>query len=91
MSGSDKLISDMVAKEAVATKRKLWSRCLAKIKKLLILRQKEKNLTFGTWGVKNCLRQRKRSWKNMQNLVGYQPRSMLFGGVDEEILGCIHD
>jgi hypothetical protein len=22
---------------------------------------------------------------------GYQPRSMLFGGVDEEILGCIHD
>jgi hypothetical protein len=22
---------------------------------------------------------------------GYQPRSMLFGGVDEEILGCIRD
>ena len=22
---------------------------------------------------------------------GYQPGSMLFGGVDEEILGCIHD
>jgi hypothetical protein len=22
---------------------------------------------------------------------GYQPRSMLFGGVDKEILGCIHD
>jgi hypothetical protein len=22
---------------------------------------------------------------------GYQPRSMLFGGVDEEILGCIPD
>jgi hypothetical protein len=22
---------------------------------------------------------------------GYQHRSMLFGGVDEEILGCIHD
>jgi hypothetical protein len=23
--------------------------------------------------------------------AGYQPRSMLFGGVDEEILGCIPD
>ena len=22
---------------------------------------------------------------------GYQPRSMLFGGVDEEIMGCIRD
>jgi hypothetical protein len=29
--------------------------------------------------------------KEFAIFCGYQPGSMLFGGVDEEILGCIHD
>jgi hypothetical protein len=29
--------------------------------------------------------------KEFAMACGYQPGSMLFGGVDEEILGCIHD
>jgi hypothetical protein len=24
-------------------------------------------------------------------LCGYQPGALVFGGVDEEVLGCIHD
>jgi hypothetical protein len=30
-------------------------------------------------------------FKDFAISCGYQPGSMLFGGVDEEILGCIHD
>jgi hypothetical protein len=58
MSGIDKLISDMVTEEIVATVE-VWPQRLTRGKKLLMLCQK--NLTCGTWEVRNCPRQRKRS------------------------------
>jgi hypothetical protein len=59
MSGIDKLISDMVTEETVATVEEDMAAVLDKGKTLLMLRRK--NLTFGTWEVRNCPRQRKRS------------------------------
>jgi hypothetical protein len=70
MSGIDKLISDMVAEEAVATAEEIVAAVPGKDKEVVDASSKGKKLTFVTWGVKNYLRQRKRSWKNMQNLAG---------------------
>jgi hypothetical protein len=61
MLGIDKLISDMVIEETAATVEENMAAVPGKGKKLLILRQKKKNLTFSTWEVRNCPRQRKRS------------------------------
>jgi hypothetical protein len=41
--------------------RKTWPQSLARGRKLLMLRRKRKVLTFGTWEVRNCPRQIKRS------------------------------
>jgi hypothetical protein len=45
--------------------RRSWPRCLIKGRRLLMLLQKKRTLTFGTWWVKNCPRLRRRSYRNM--------------------------
>jgi hypothetical protein len=61
MSGIDKLISDMVTEETVVTAEENMAAVPDKWKKLWILFWEEKVLTFGTWVVRNCLRQIKRN------------------------------
>ena len=70
MSGIDKLISDMVAEEAVAAAEEIVATVPSKDKEVADTSSKGKGFDLRHLGVKNCLRQRKRSWKNMQNLVG---------------------
>jgi hypothetical protein len=70
MSGIDKLISDMVAEEAVATAEEIVAAVPGKYKEIADTSSKGNEFDLWHQGVKNCLRQRKRSWKNMQNLVG---------------------
>jgi hypothetical protein len=48
MLGIDKLLSDMAAEEIARLQRRSWSQCLTKGKRLLILVQKKKILTFET-------------------------------------------
>jgi hypothetical protein len=61
MSGIDKLISNMVAEETVVTAEENMVVVPDKGKKLLKLLWEKKVLTFGTWVVKNCPRQIRRS------------------------------
>ena len=56
MSGIDKLISDMVAEEAVATAEEIVVAVPGKDKEVVDASSKGKKLTFVTWGVKNYLR-----------------------------------
>ena len=70
MSGIDKLISDMVAEEAVATVEEIVAVVPSKDKEITDTSSKGNEFDLRHLGVKNCLRPRKRSWKNMQNLVG---------------------
>jgi hypothetical protein len=61
MSGIDKLISDMLTEETVVIAEENMATVPDKGKKLLMLLWKKKVLTFGTWVVRNCPRQIKRS------------------------------
>jgi hypothetical protein len=61
MSGIDKLISDMVAKEAVATVEEIVVVVPGKDKEVDDTLSKGKEFDLRHLGVKNCLRQRKRS------------------------------
>jgi hypothetical protein len=70
MLGIDKLISDMVAEEEVATTEEIMAAVPGKDKEVADTSSKGKEFDLRHLGAKNCLRQRKRSWKNMQNLVG---------------------
>jgi hypothetical protein len=83
MSGIDKLISDMAAEEAIAPVEEI----------VAAADTSSKGKEFDLWH----LRGQELSEADKEELVeyakscGYQPGSMLFGGVDEEILGCICD
>ena len=61
LSGIDKLLLDMAVEETATTEEKVMAAVSDKGKRLLMLFQKKKILTFGTWWVKNCPRLRKRS------------------------------
>jgi hypothetical protein len=65
LSGIDKLLLDMAAEETSAAAEKVMTTVPDKGKRLLILLQKKKILTFGTWWVKNCLRLTRRRYRNM--------------------------
>jgi hypothetical protein len=56
----------------------------------LILCQKEKNLTSAPGG-QELSEAEKEELEEYAKSCGYQLGSMLFGGVDQEILGCILD
>jgi hypothetical protein len=60
MSGIDKLISDMVAEEAVATAEEIMAAVPGKDKEVADTLLKGKEFDLRHLGVKNCLRQRKR-------------------------------
>jgi hypothetical protein len=79
MSGINKLISDMDVEEAVATAEEIAVAVPGKDKEVADTSSKGKGFDLRHLGVKNCLRQRKRSWKNMQNLVGtsWDPSSLV--------------
>jgi hypothetical protein len=64
MSGIDKLLLDMAVEETTAVVEKVMVAVPDKGKRLLMLLQKKRTLTFRTWWVKNCPRLR-RSYENM--------------------------
>jgi hypothetical protein len=64
LSGIDKLLLDMAAEETAVVAKKVMATVPDKGKRLLMLLQKKRTLTFGTCWVKNCPRLR-RSYRNM--------------------------
>jgi hypothetical protein len=81
----DKLISDVaVEKEVVAT---------ISDKGKEIDETSLEGVNFDLWhlGGQQLSEEDKSELREFAISCGYQPRSVLFGGVDEEILGCIRD
>jgi hypothetical protein len=91
MSGIDKLISDMVAKETVVAVEESMAAMPDKGKKVVDTSLGEKGFDLWHLGGQELSEADKEELKEYGISCSYQPRSMLFGGVDEEILGCIHD
>lgn len=91
MSGIDKLISDMVAEKAVATAEENVAMVPGKGKEVANTSSKEKEFDLRHLGGQELSEAEKEELEEYGKSCGYQPGSMLFGGVDEEILGCMHD
>jgi hypothetical protein len=91
MSGIDKLILDMVAEETVATAEENVAAVPGKGKEVVDTSSKEKEFDLRHLGGQELSEAEKEELEEYGKSCGYQPRSMLFGGVDEEMLGCIHD
>jgi hypothetical protein len=91
MSGIDKLISDMVAEETVATANENMAIVLDKGKEVVDAFVEEKDFDLRHLGGQELFEADKEELKEYGISCGYQPGSMLFGGIDEEILGCIRD
>jgi hypothetical protein len=91
MSGIDKLISDMVAEETVATTEENVVAVPSKGKEVVDTLSKEKEFDLRHLGGQELSEVHKEELEEYGKSCGYQPGSMLFGGVDEEILGCIRD
>jgi hypothetical protein len=84
MSEIDKLISDVVAEQNMAA-------TLGKGKRIEDASSQEKDFDLRHLGGQEHSEEDKIEFKEFAIFFGYQPGSILFGGIDEEILGCIRD
>jgi hypothetical protein len=91
MSGIDKLISDMVAEETRVAAEESMAVVPDKGKKVVDTSSGQKDFDLRHLGGQELSKADKEELKEYAISCGYQPGSLLFGGVDEEILGCIHD
>jgi hypothetical protein len=84
MSDIDKLISDVVAEENMAA-------ALDKGKRIEDASSKDKDFDLRHLGGQELSEEDKSELKDFAISCDYQPGSILFSGVDEEVLGCILD
>jgi hypothetical protein len=91
MSGIDKLISDMVAEETVVTAEENMVAVPHKGKEVVDASSGEKGFDLRHLGGQELSEADKEELREYGISCGYQLGSMLFGEVDEEILGCIRD
>jgi hypothetical protein len=97
-SDIDKMILKMATEETVATAEETLATVLGKGEKVL---NKEKKITEdisekGDFNFQNMIGQElskteKEELRDYAISCGYQPGALLFGGVDEESLGCLQD
>jgi hypothetical protein len=85
MSENDRLISDVVPEKNVA------EASTDKGKRTEETSLEDKNFDLRHLGGQQLSEEDISKLKEFSISYGYQPGSMLFGGVDEDILGCIHD
>jgi hypothetical protein len=84
MSEIDKLISDVVAEENMVVAPDNG-------KRIEDASLEDKDFDLWHLGCQELSEEDKTELKEFAISCGYQPRSILFGGVNEEILGCIRD
>ena len=84
ISEIDRLISDVVAKKGVAA-------APDKGKRIEDASSEDKDFDLRHLGGQELPEEDKSELKEFAISRGYEPGSILFGGVDEEILGCIRD
>jgi hypothetical protein len=91
MSGIDKLISDMVAEGTVVAAKENMAAVPDKGKEVVDASSEEKDFDLRHLGGLESSEADKEELKEYGISCGYQPGSILFGGIDEETLGCIRN
>jgi hypothetical protein len=91
LSGIDKLILDMPTKETVAAIEQVMAPVPDKGKKIANAASEEKDFELRNLVGQELFEAEKKELQEYDISCGYQPGAMLFGGIDEEALGCVHD
>jgi hypothetical protein len=91
MSEIDRLISGVVVEEIGVATEESMAAVPDKGKKVIDTPLREKDFDLRHLGGQELYEEDKEELKEYAISCGYQPGSLLFGGVDEEILGCVHD
>jgi hypothetical protein len=90
LSGIDKLLLNMVAEETAAA-AEVMATVPHKGKKIANAASEEKDFDLQNLVGQELSEAEKKELQEYGISCGYQPGAMLFGGIDEEALGCIRD
>jgi hypothetical protein len=91
ISNIDKILLDMATEEAAATTEETMATVLEKGKKIVEDASEEEIFNFQNLIGQELTKAEKEELKEYAISCGYQPGALLFGGVDDEKLGCVRD
>jgi hypothetical protein len=91
LSRIDKMLLDMAAKETTAAAEKAMATVPDKGKKIVDAASEERDFDLQNLVDQELSKAEKKELHEYGISYGYQLGAMLFGGIDEEALGCIRD
>jgi hypothetical protein len=91
LSDIDRILLDMAAEEAAAAAKETVARVPKKGKAVAEDTSKKKGFNFQNIIGQELSKAEKEELQEYSISCGYQPGALLFGGINEEILGCIRD
>jgi hypothetical protein len=91
LSGIDKLILGMPTEERSATAEQVMAPVPDKGKEIVEATSEEKGFDLRNLVGQELSEVEKKKLQEYGTSCGYQPGAMLFGGIDEEALGCVRD
>jgi hypothetical protein len=91
LSNIDKILLDMAAEEAAAATKETKAIEPEKEKKIAEDASEEEIFNFQNLVGQELTKAKKEELKEYAISCGYQPGALLFGGVDDEKLGCVRD
>jgi hypothetical protein len=91
ISNIDKLVMDMATEEAATATEETMATVPEKGKKIAEEASEEEIFNFQNLVGQELTKAEKEELKEYAICCGYQPGALLFGGVDDEKLGCVRD
>jgi hypothetical protein len=91
LSNIDKILLDMAAEEAAATTGETTATVPEKEKEIVETALEEENFNFRNLIGQELMKAEKEELREYAMSCRYQPGALLFGGVDDERLGCLRD
>jgi hypothetical protein len=91
LSNIDKILLDMATEEAAASAEETMATVPEKEKEIAEDASEEENINFQNLIGQELSKAQKEELREYTISYGYQPGALLFGGVDDEKLGCVRD
>jgi hypothetical protein len=91
LSYIDKILLDMAAKEAAAAAEETMATVPGKEKEIAEDISEEENFNFQNLIGQELTKAEREELRDYAISCGYQPGALLFGGIDDESLGCLRD
>jgi hypothetical protein len=91
LSDIDKILLDMAAKEAATTAEETMAIVPGKEKEIAEDTSEEENFNFQNLTGQELTKAEKEELRDYVISCRYQPGALLFGGIDDESLGCLRD